>query len=275
MKHTVKMVRIESKKARQQCLLFLKRAGVFNMYLYEGIGTSFPLFQNYCFIAGTELIGVVHSKNSLYLHLYLSPDADTRAAEDIAGMLRRRFPHMEMVFGDEKSVRTFLSACAGSPDAVRFLFMETDFIRFTPSMRYRGRVPSVGDARLLLPLQIQYEIEEVGAPRAQLDDRKVLRVLRKRIERGEISAIFHGPNPVALAGVNAHFESSCQIGSVFVVPDFRGRGYGRSIVSYHAGRLFKRYGRIVLFVHEDNAAALRIYDDLGFECTGVLLQANL
>ena len=275
MKHTVKMVRIESKKARHQCQQLLKRAGVFNMYLYEGIGTPFPLFQNYCFLDGTDFIGVVHSKNGSYLHLYLIPNTDAHRVRDIAEMVRRRFPRVEMVFGDELSIHNYLSTQLGRPETVRFLFMKTEYSRFTPSMRYRGTVPSVDDAHLLMPLQIQYEIEEVGATRAQLDDKKVLRVLRKRIERDEISAIFHGGNPVALAGVNAHFESTCQIGSVFVVPDFRGQGYGRSIVSYHVGRLLDRYEQIVLFVHEGNAAALSIYEQLGFEYSGALLQASL
>jgi predicted GNAT family acetyltransferase len=62
---------------------------------------------------------------------------------------------------------------------------------------------------------------------------------------------------------------------VFVLPEYRGRGYGRSVVSSHVSRLLGRYRRIVLFVHEENRAAIRIYERLGFSKAGVLVQATV
>ena len=58
-----------------------------------------------------------------------------------------------------------------------------------------------------------------------------------------------------------------------MVPDFRGKGYGRAVVSFHVNRLLKSYDRIVLFVHEHNTPAIRIYERLGFTRSGALLQA--
>ncbi len=274
MKNTVKMVRIERKNTEQDCFDFLQRAGVSNMYLYEGLGTHHPLFRNYCLQKGDDIIGVLHTKNSKYLHLFLAAETDHTIVHGVAQHILKKFPRFEMLFGDEKSVYLYFKGCGRKPThTVRFIFMEVDHTRFTPRVRHRGEIPSVQDAHLLLPLQIQYEIEEVGAIRAHIDDKKVLQVLEKKIKRGEISAIFDGESPVALAGVNARFERCCQIGSVYVLPGYRGKGYGYSIVSYHIGRLFKRYDRIVLFVHERNEAALHIYEKLGFERTDRLIQA--
>ena len=274
MKHTVKMLRVERKKAGDECLQFLKNARVCNMYLYEGIGSSYPLFHNYSLVAGDRIIGILHTKNGVYLHLYLIPKLDLLSVRTLAHLVQKKFQNYEMLFGDERSVSLFFEGSSRKPyRTVRFTFMETDYAHFTPAMRYRGSIPSPDDAPLLLPLQIQYEIEEIGASRDQIEDRKVLSVLTKKIRRGEISALYHGNIPVAIAGVNARFESCCQIGSVYVLPEFRGKGYGKAIVSYHVGRLLKRYDRIVLFVHETNIPALHIYERLGFERTGVLVQA--
>jgi GNAT superfamily N-acetyltransferase len=274
MKDTVKMVRVERKNAEQDCIDFLRRSGVCNMYLYEGVGTHHPLFRNYCLRTGDEMIGVLHTKNGTYLHLFLTPGADRAVARGAAQHILRKFPRFEMLFGDEKSVSLYFEGCGRKPThTVRFIFMEVVHTRFTPRIRHRGEIPSVQAAPLLLPLQIQYEIEEVGAIRSQIDERKVLQVMEKKIRRGEISAIYDGETPVALAGVNARFERCCQIGSVFVLPGYRGKGYGYSIGSYHIGRLFRRYDRIVLFVHEKNEAALHIYETLGFERTDRLIQA--
>jgi ribosomal protein S18 acetylase RimI-like enzyme len=268
------MVKIERKNSEHECVSFLKKAGVCNMYMLEGIGVHHSHVHNYCLYAGDEIVGVLHTKNSVYLHLYLVPEADHLVVRELATLIGKSFPKAKMLFGDARSVSLYFSGRGTRPvKTVRFIFMEIDYDRFKPRSRYRGDIPSAGDVALLLPLQIQYEIEEVGAIRTQIDRKKVLKVMERKIQRGEISAIFDAETPVAIAGVNARFENSCQIGSVYVLPRYRGRGYGYSVVSYHTARLFKRYERIVLFVHEKNKAALHIYGNLGFEPTHVLVQA--
>ena len=274
MKNSVKMVRVERKDREHECVSFLKNAGVCNMYILEGIGLHYSHIHNYGLYAGDKVIGVLHTKNSMYLHLYLVPEADHLVVRVLATLIGKSFPKAEMLFGDERSVALYFSGRGTRPvKTVRFIFMEINHDRFKPRLRYRGEIPSAAAAALLLPLQIQYEIEEVGAIGTQIDRKKVLNVMERKIQRGEISAIFDAETPVALAGVNARFENCCQIGSVYVLPRYRGRGYGYSVVSYHVARLLKRYERIVLFVHEKNKAALHIYGNLGFEPTDVLVQA--
>ena len=274
MKSSVKMVGVDKKAMRQRCLSFLKNAGVCNMYILEGMKVHHPRFHNYCLQVGDRIAGVLHTKNSTYLHLYMAPETERSAAKELAAFIEEKFPSFEMLFGDEESVSLYFS-CRGSKarSTVRFIYMETDKKHFKPKLRFRGKVPTPGDAPQLIPLQIQYEIEEVGAISSQIDRKKVLRVMESRIRRKEVSAIFNGKAPVALAGVNARFENCCQIGSVFVLPDYRGKGYGSSIVSYHVTRLLTSYESIVLFVHERNRAAIHIYEKLGFKVAGSLVQA--
>ena len=103
----------------------------------------------------------------------------------------------------------------------------------------------------------------------------MLIVLRNRIERGDVTALIDNGRPVAFAGVNARFKEVCQVGGVYVLPRYRGKGYGYSIVKAHIERLFKIYSRVVLFVSTNNSRAIRLYRNVGFYPKGELEQAFL
>ena len=135
--------------------------------------------------------------------------------------------------------------------------------------------PSPEMATGILPLLINYEVEELGADMGKINRSQVLVVLRARIKRGELTALVDRGKPVAFAGVNARFKETCQIGSVYVLPRYRGKGYGYFIVRSHIERLFKNYSRIVLFVSTENNRALRLYRNVGFDGTGELEQVFL
>ncbi len=274
MKDTVKMLRLERKKLVPECIGFLKQFGANNVYLYEGIEKAHPMFHNYCFILGDSIVGAMHAKSPIYVHLFLSPVLDRSVAEDVTILIRRRFPGLKMVFGDERSVSLFITGSRLRPlRIIRFIVMDIARSSFHSIVRFPGKAPPASAASLLVPLQIQYEIEEIGADYAQINRQKVKKVLEKKIQLGEITAIFNGQEPVALAGVNARFRKTCQIGSVYVLPEYRGKGYGFSVISSHLERLFDRYTHIVLFVEENNDKAKHIYEKIGFQCSGKLLQA--
>jgi ribosomal protein S18 acetylase RimI-like enzyme len=135
--------------------------------------------------------------------------------------------------------------------------------------------PPVKMASALLPLLINYEVEELGADLGKINRSKMLIVLRNRIEQGDMTALLDNGRPVGFAGVNARFNEVCQVGGVYVLPKYRGQGYGYSIVQSHIERLFKKYTRIVLFVSTDNKRALRLYRNVGFSPKGELEQAFL
>ena len=72
----------------------------------------------------------------------------------------------------------------------------------------------------------------------------------------------------AIAGT--HVASECYqvaaIGGVFTHPDDRGKGYGTATTGAVAAELIDRGVRdVVLSVGRDNAAAIRIYERLGFD----------
>jgi predicted GNAT family acetyltransferase len=75
---------------------------------------------------------------------------------------------------------------------------------------------------------------------------------------------------VSLAAIIAMHETMAQVGSVFTVPDHRRRGLSRAVMTklIRDSRLEHRLDRLFLFTGEENAAARRLYESLGFESFG-------
>ncbi len=275
MENTIKVRKIERKKVRRDCLNFLKEARVNDAYLFEGIAQDHMRFHNYCFVQNGRTVGIIHSKSGSSIHLFLAGGMPLSSLQRAVQFVAGRFPGSKTLFGDVLSVRTFERFSGERSVAVKnFITMEIYRSWLRPRLMYRGTTPSPDIASQLLPLQIQYEIEEVGACASDIHRERVLASLKRKMMRGEISAVFEGPVPVAMAGVNARYENICQIGSVYVVPSCRRRGYGSAVVSYHLVQLFKSYERVLLFVNTANRPAYSLYRKLGFRDTGMLMQAN-
>lgn len=89
-----------------------------------------------------------------------------------------------------------------------------------------------------------------------------------QIERGVFCGVLSGDRLVAAAGT--HLVSPtygvAAVGNVFTHPDYRGRGYGTATTSAVLAELLRLGIRdVVLNVAQDNVAAIRIYERLGFE----------
>lgn len=275
MKDNVEIYRVEGKMVVDACVKFLKNSGVTNLYLYEGIGLQHPRFLSYYILEGDEIRGVLHTKDGYGLHLFLVSDISAKALGKICSFIRSKFPDLRNVFCDDRSLSLFSVKYGEIPGRVRrFISMSLERVHFNPVCFYSCCIPPPGDAMLLVPLQIDYEVEEVGSNRVEIDRKVVFRVLEKRLKRGEITAIYDMGVPVAMAGLNARFGNACQIGSVYVKPSYRGKGFGLSVVSGHVARLFNRYEHVFLFVDEKNSVAKHIYEKLGFRAAGFLVQAS-
>ena len=90
MKHTVKLARVEGRKQIEECIRFLESNRVCNLYLFEGVATSYPLFRTCGLVADEGIIGVVHTKNGTYLHLSLSPRLDHDTVCSIENQVRKK-----------------------------------------------------------------------------------------------------------------------------------------------------------------------------------------
>jgi len=84
-------------------------------------------------------------------------------------------------------------------------------------------------------------------------------------EMGGYLGVRDGETLVAMAGERLHPPGWTEISAVCTAPEARGRGLAATLVSEVAARIVARGERPFLHVAADNAAALRLYDALGYQ----------
>lgn len=80
---------------------------------------------------------------------------------------------------------------------------------------------------------------------------------------------------VAVAGVHvfSHHYRVAALGNIAVLPAYRGRGIGSVVTAAACLNLLPDCNTIGLNVHNDNSAAIRVYEGLGFETVGMYEEA--
>ncbi len=278
----MKIINVNNKREQRKCVDFLNSSRSRNLYLYERFTSVDRRYRNFCFKSKNRLKGIANTISGRQIHLFLSDDVHKKDLSEMTAYLFNKFPMVKSFFGDKEGIVRFFNNSKIKPQKTKdFIFMELEKEEYGRDHSFNRPAsleciqPPPEMAPGLLPLLINYEVEELGADMGKINRSKVLVVLRSRIERGEVTALVDRGKPVAFAGVNARFKEVCQVGSIYVLPRYRGKGYGYFIVKSHIERLFKNYGRIVLFVSTDNNRALHLYRNVGFNGTGELEQAFL
>jgi ribosomal protein S18 acetylase RimI-like enzyme len=130
------------------------------------------------------------------------------------------------------------------------------------------RRPDFVDLEELYPLQAGYEQEEV-LPLGTVLNPASCRLALNNILSKEQSLIACLDNRiVGKINTNAASFTRVQIGGVYVLPEYRGRGIGRRMTAVFAGELLDRGRGVTLFVKKNNRAAQKIYRQIGFEDAG-------
>ena len=133
----------------------------------------------------------------------------------------------------------------------------------------RCRHPAEHELVVLAQWRASFSVEALGASDA-LDLRRASQAdVLLQHARAADWVLVRGETPVAYAVFNAMLPDIVQIGGVWTPPEFRGRGYARSVVAgslVAAGKQGVR--RAVLFADPSNAAARAAYLAIGFEIVG-------
>lgn len=181
---------------------------------------------------------------------------------------------VRLVLGSERCVRPMVPQLTGIPGHMvvrRQLFME-----------YGGESPG-------LPPQV-FTFEDVrGKYNNRVVQDFIMRCMKEgfgySITRGTVKRLLQektayepyillvdGKYPVAQAHIQTRTPNFCQIGGVCTLPEMRRRGYSKAMLKHMLGRIAQDGGRkACLVVNEDNAAARRLYDGLGFVQTADLM----
>jgi predicted GNAT family acetyltransferase len=220
------------------------------------------------------LLGVAAYFNNSQCMVYLTDDIVARQmATDIAdGSVR-------LVLGCDRCVRPlmlFLRNRQYRVSARSQLFMElsggTSAVERTEGCEFE-------DARALLdrrPVQdfvMRCMREGFGF---SVNRGTVRRLLREKTGEEHYLLLRAGGKYVAQAHIQARTPGFCQIGGVCTLPEERRKGYARAVVVRLMGLIAQDGGRrACLVVNCDNAAARRMYEELGFRETGRLMLVDL
>lgn len=131
-----------------------------------------------------------------------------------------------------------------------------------PDLVIRRALPE--DLDSLLPLQEAYEREEVLLSQDLFDSGRTRSELKYNLGAQIIYVAEHRGMIVAKAGTNARGIGYDQIGGVYTLPEYRGRKVARRLLLGLLFPIFAEGKGACLFVKKKNAAALRLYTNLGF-----------
>jgi predicted GNAT family acetyltransferase len=121
------------------------------------------------------------------------------------------------------------------------------------------------DADLLFPMQKCYELEEVVITPAHFNEAQCMKSLRLSLHEQLVYVAELKGVPVSKAATNARGYKVDQIGGVYTVPQERGKGLGKAVVSELLKKVFSEKQAACLFVKKHNRAAIALYERLGFE----------
>jgi GNAT superfamily N-acetyltransferase len=146
------------------------------------------------------------------------------------------------------------------------LNMEVDRPRFKPQIKHRPKKMTANEYDTVGKLAAKVQEEFVSSIYPPSPERIVEALKRERIAYG----IYEGGKLVSFAcgRPNSVAENLSYVGPVYTSPKFRGRGYATSICSALVDELLDKSEKITLGVSENNPAALKVYERIGFAKTG-------
>jgi hypothetical protein len=189
---------------------------------------------------------------------------------ELGRMLRTLRPPIQSIMGTGSSAGAVEALMPRVPTArIEYFLMNVFRAGARPALppSQRGllvRMADETDADALFPLQRAYELEEVVVDPRHFSDAQCLKQLRRTLREELVFVAEKDGIPLAKAATNARGFAVDQIGGVFTVPNARGKGLGRLVVSELLRRVLKEKEGACLFVKKKNRPALSLYERLGF-----------
>ncbi len=212
---------------------------------------------------------ILHTASGLLLPV-LSPEAGPDRA-GLGDLLRGLRPPVHSIMGIGRCVSPAEALVPLEPSArVEYFLMTVDRGTFRPGMareapRLRLRRAEPGDAETIFPLQRGYELEEVMIDPSRFSEVTCMRLLRTSLKDEVVYVAEVDGAPVAKAATNARGFAVDQVGGVYTLPDWRGKGVGAAVCTALLRELLDEKPGACLFVKKKNRPAIALYDRLGFQ----------
>lgn len=103
-----------------------------------------------------------------------------------------------------------------------------------------------------------------------LSDEEMRIDFARKIKNNIMWGYFAGDELVSIGELNAQTLDLGQVGGVFTLPSYRGRGFAKKLMLriLHDSQQIHHLRKIVIFTDEDNIAARRVYESLEVEVVG-------
>jgi predicted GNAT family acetyltransferase len=131
------------------------------------------------------------------------------------------------------------------------------------------RQATADDLELLVPVHAEMAFEESGVNPWVRDPNGFVTRYARRIEQGRTWVLTEGERLIFKADVVSESPETTYIEGIWVNPESRGQGYGRSCMSQLARMLLWRTKSICLFVNDENEEARRFYHQAGYHLRSV------
>ncbi|MDR1625120.1 MAG: GNAT family N-acetyltransferase [Spirochaetia bacterium] len=197
------------------------------------------------------------------------PAADAREAQAARGIFRSAWGKLSILVGLKTYVQTF-TAWLGMDPLVSVDYYLMASAGFPQELPRAGAFPleirraKAADLPAILPLQEAYEKEEILFRDEDYSASKTRSELKLNLKTQLVYLGFYAGRLIAKGATNARGFTCDQIGGVYTLPDFRGRGIARLLMRRLLWHIFADGKTACLFVKKHNLPALRLYGGLGF-----------
>ncbi|MDX9802241.1 MAG: GNAT family N-acetyltransferase [Spirochaetia bacterium] len=189
--------------------------------------------------------------------------------------LRNSLVKVNTIMGDKNSVGKILKSSFSTKKAQEgknsfsyyVMTLENDqFKRINiPISGVKIRIASIDDLYGLIPLQENYEIEEVLPSPEMFNSYVTAHHLASVLKEQITVAAEKSGKIIAKANTNGRGFCYYQIGGVYTLPEYRGMGISTSVVRFLIEKIAESGMKPSLFVKTGNKAAIRVYTNLGFK----------
>jgi ribosomal protein S18 acetylase RimI-like enzyme len=199
-------------------------------------------------------------------------DAFTDRAIQAFAAIARFEPATHLLMGEHINVRRFWSHYSSERQSPRHV-CPVLFLRrrepFESLHRVRGlRLARRDDLELVVSAQAAMALETSGVDPLKKDPVGFRERYLRRIEKKRVWVLVRNSRLVFKTDIIADTPQATYIEGVYVSPEQRGKGLGRSCLMTLGKTLFNSTKAIYLFVDEENARTRSFYSDLGFRVAG-------
>jgi ribosomal protein S18 acetylase RimI-like enzyme len=139
---------------------------------------------------------------------------------------------------------------------------------YTPCAEVTFRKPNSADMDALAALHAAYEQEEVLPTASEFSAAASRMNIERIFAKEQVYVAELDGRLIGKINTNASTFTRYQVGGVYVLPEFRGRGIARRMAGEFITGLTAQGRGISLFVKKTNPAARRVYQRIGFEILG-------